>query len=91
MGLIKFIKEAGNSSEQETKRDGVFSYKSETHSFVLGMYDGFKSMRPRKGLSETTKNHPDYEKEKIYARAGYIIGYPSKIPMIYLIIKIGGI
>lgn len=35
--LIARLREAGAKTEDATDRDGAFSYKSETHSFAVGM------------------------------------------------------
>lgn len=41
--LITVAKQAGQPTEADTKRDGAFSYKSETHAAGLGIAAGFAS------------------------------------------------
>mgnify|MGYP000140786101 CR=1 FL=1 len=65
------VREAGASSEDETDRDGAFSYKAESHAFGIGLYYGVRSARVR---PSGYPSHPDVDAEKPYFAFGYFVG-----------------
>lgn len=75
-GPVDMARDAGAASESDTERDGAFSYKSESHSFGNGVYVGLTThpLQTPPVPEEGTTAREDYDAERHYWRAGYIVG-----------------
>lgn len=68
--IVTFIQQATAYHESDTSRDGFLSYKSETHAFVFGMYDGIRTLPFQ---TVPIRDHPEVQKEKPYYVGGFVV------------------
>lgn len=57
----------------------------EVHSFVIGLYCGFKDFRDWDGLDQHLRENKDVRKEPHYAHGGYILGAILRVS-VYLLV-----
>lgn len=72
-----------STDEEDHSYNGPFSHKAETHSFLAGIFHGFR-LHP---LSNSEFNHlrwfnPQIDEEPYYFKAGYVIGSSMKILLV---------
>lgn len=65
-------------TEDASNRDGVLSYSSEWHAFVIGLYHGLRRA-PLPG------KNPDVTKESHYAKGAYVLGRLVQIAVVLLV------
>lgn len=69
-------------TEDETNRDGVFSYAAEWHAFTHGVFLGLTT-KPWRTPPEPTNR--DVELESHYYRGGYVIGTLLQVALLLLL------
>lgn len=77
-GLVKWVKEAGAPTEEDSERDGFISYSGEAHAVGVGIYYGFVDFRDWGGLPEGYAEGKNIEKGH-YPKAGYVIGATLRV------------
>jgi hypothetical protein len=68
--VVTRVRQAAAPTERSTRRNGVLSYKKETHAFVTGLYAGVRYLR-FPGPSIAT---PSTRAEPSYYFGGYVAG-----------------
>lgn len=69
-------------TEDETERDGVFSYAAEWHAFTHGVFLGITT-KPWRTPPEPTNRDVDLESH--YYRGGYVIGTLLQVALLLLL------
>lgn len=59
------------ASESETDRDGFLSYAAEWHAFTHGLFDSFRSVKPK---APSLPENEDVRAEPHYYKGGWLIG-----------------
>lgn len=67
-------------TEDDTSRDGAFSYAAEWHAFTHGFYDGMRSIKP---VAQKLPDDRDVQKEPHYYKGGFIISTILQFILVY--------
>lgn len=60
-------------NEEDTERDGAFSYAGEWHAFTIGVYRGLTTLRPWED-EVPDEEYQDVADEPWYYRGGFVLG-----------------
>lgn len=83
--LFRLLRGMDAAYEEDSERDGAFSYAAEWHAFSIGFYEGLKDFKAFDGLDAQAQQNKDVKAEPHYARGGYVVGSFLRVA-IYLLL-----
>lgn len=76
-------------TEEDSERDGAFSYAAEWHAFTIGFYRGLTTYKPwSDDYDEIAEQFDDVAKEPWYYKGGYIFGTFAQLIFIVVLVVV---